>query len=380
MKSRHIYRTTATAYLGEGRPPGDANRGWMAGSYEVKAVTARARRGVRGIWAPVCIPRRARTALMNGPPIRTVGLRKTFNSGRGKIRAVDGVDLEISEGQFFGLLGPNGAGKSTIVGMLTTRVLPTSGHATIYSIDVLSSPEKVKRLLGVAPQTNTLDQLLTVAENLEFHCRYYGFPRREARQRTHELLQQFHLTERADAMVSDLSGGLAQRLTVARALAHRPLVLFLDEPTSGIDPQSRINLWDILRDLHRNGQTIFLTTHYLEEADALCERIAIIDKGRILADDSPYALKHSISPDDVLTVVYDGDAASIASSVRSLSGIRRVEHDGNTLRVVASDMGQLIDHLVEIGASAGRRVRDVTSVSPSLESVFLNLTGREYRE
>jgi ABC-2 type transport system ATP-binding protein len=317
---------------------------------------------------------------MNGPPIRTVGLRKTFNSGRGEIRAVDGVDLEVSEGQFFGLLGPNGAGKSTIVGMLTTRVLPTSGHATIYSIDVLSSPEKVKRLLGVAPQTNTLDQLLTVAENLEFHCRYYGFPRREARQRTHELLRQFHLTERADAMVSDLSGGLAQRLTVARALAHRPLVLFLDEPTSGIDPQSRINLWDILRDLHRNGQTIFLTTHYLEEADALCERIAIIDKGRILADDSPYALKHSISPDDVLTVVYDGDAASIASSVRSLSGIRRVEHDGNTLRVVASDMGQLIDHLVEIGASAGRRVRDVTSVSPSLESVFLNLTGREYRE
>jgi ABC-2 type transport system ATP-binding protein len=321
-----------------------------------------------------------RTAVLNGPPIRTVRLHKTFKSGQKEIHAVDGVDLEVNQGQFFGLLGPNGAGKSTIVGLLTTRVPPTSGHAMIYGIDVLSSPDKVKQLLGVAPQSNTLDRALTVAENLEFHCRYYGFPRREARQRTDELLQQFHLAERADAMVYHLSGGLAQRLMVARALAHRPLVLLLDEPTSGIDPQSRINLWDILRDLHRSGQTILLTTHYLEEADALCERIAIIDKGRILADGSPDALKHSISPDHVLAVVYDGDAASIASSVRSLPGIRRVEHDGDTLRVAASNMGELIGRLVEAGASVGRQVRDITSISPSLESVFLTLTGRDYRE
>jgi len=309
-----------------------------------------------------------------------VGLRKSFNSGRGKIRAVDGVDLEVSEGQFFGLLGPNGAGKSTIIGLLTTRVLPTSGLATVYGIDVLSSPERVKRLLGVAPQTNTLDRSLTVAENLEFHCRYYGIPRKDARQRTNELLQQFHLAERADSKVSHLSGGLAQRLMVARALAHRPLVLFLDEPTSGIDPQTRINLWEILRDLHRNGQTILLTTHYLEEADALCERIAIIDHGRILADGSPDALKHSVSTDAVLTIIYDGDAAGIAKSVGSLPGIRRVEHDGTTLRVVAADTGGLIGRLVEAGLAAGRQVRDVTSIPPSLESVFLTLTGREYRE
>jgi ABC-2 type transport system ATP-binding protein len=158
------------------------------------------------------------------------------------------------------------------------------------------------------------------------------------------------------------------------------LVLFLDEPTSGIDPQARINLWGILRDLHQNGQTILLTTHYLEEADALCERIAIIDKGRILADGSPFALKHSISPDNVVSILYDGDAASIATSVQSMPGIGRVEHDGNTLRVATSDVGALIGRLVEVGASAGLRVRDVTSISPSLESVFLSLTGREYRE
>src|SRR3954462_12894535 len=149
-------------------------------------------------------PERLRTAPMDGLPIRTVGLRKTFNSGRGEIRAVDGVDLDVGQGQFFGLLGPNGAGKSTIIGLLTTRVLPTSGQALVYGIDVLSSPEKVKRLLGVAPQTNTLDRSLTVAENLEFHCKYYGIPRKDARQRTKELLQQFHLAERADSKVSHL--------------------------------------------------------------------------------------------------------------------------------------------------------------------------------
>jgi ABC-2 type transport system ATP-binding protein len=313
-------------------------------------------------------------------PIRTVSLRKTYHSGRGEIRAVDGVDLEVHEGQFFGLLGPNGAGKSTIIGMLTTRVLPTSGEAFVYGVDVVAFPARVKQMLGVASQTNTLDRSLTVAENLEFHCRYYGVTARDARQRAQELLEQFHLRERADAMVSHLSGGMAQRLMVARALAHRPPVLFLDEPTSGIDPQSRINLWDILRSLHKDGQTILLTTHYMEEADALCERVAIIDHGRVLADNSPEALKRSIGTDAVLTVVYDGDAAEIAQGLDGLPGIRKIEQEGTTLRMVTADTGDLIRRLVELGVAAGRQVRNVTSIPPSLESVFINVTGREYRE
>jgi ABC-2 type transport system ATP-binding protein len=313
-------------------------------------------------------------------PIRTIALRKIYHSGRREVRAVDGVDLAVDEGQFFGLLGPNGAGKSTIIGMLTTRVLPTSGVAQVYGVDVVSSPARVKQLLGVATQANTLDRSLTVAENLEFHCRYYGIRAREARRRARELLEQFHLMERADAMVSHLSGGMAQRLMVARALAHRPPVLFLDEPTSGIDPQSRINLWDILRDLHKNGQTILLTTHYMEEADALCERVAIIDHGRILADNSPDELKRSIGTDAVLTVLYDGDAASIARGLEGFPGLRRVEQDGSTLRLVTADTGDVIGRLVELGTAAGRQVRNVTSIPPSLESVFLTLTGREYRE
>jgi ABC-2 type transport system ATP-binding protein len=313
-------------------------------------------------------------------PIRTVALRKSYHSGHVEVRAVDGVDLEVDEGQFFGLLGPNGAGKSTMIGMLTTRVLPTSGAAQVYGLDVVSSPAQVKRLLGVASQTNTLDRSLTVAENLEFHCRYYGIRAREARQRARELLERFHLLERADAMVSHLSGGMAQRLMVARALAHRPPVLFLDEPTSGIDPQSRINLWDILRELHKDGQTILLTTHYMEEADALCERVAIIDHGRVLADNSPDALKRSIGADAVLTVLYDGDAAAIGRGLEGLPGLRRVEQDGATLRLVTADTGDVIRRLVELGIAAGRQVRNVTSIPPSLESVFLTLTGREYRE
>ena len=313
-------------------------------------------------------------------PIRTFALRKTYHSGRREVRAVDGVDLAVDEGQFFGLLGPNGAGKSTIIGMLTTRVLPTSGAAQVYGVDVVSSPARVKQLIGVASQANTLDRSLTVVENLEFHCRYYGIRAREARRRARELLEQFHLMERADAMVSHLSGGMAQRLMVARALAHRPPVLFLDEPTSGIDPQSRINLWDILRDLHKNGQTILLTTHYMEEADALCERVAIIDHGRILADDSPDELKRSIGTDAVLTVLYDGDAAAIARDLEGFPGLRRVEQEGSTLRLVTADTGDVIGRLVELGMAAGRQVRNVTAIPPSLESVFLTLTGREYRE
>lgn len=314
------------------------------------------------------------------PPIETVALHKTYKSARGDIHAVDGVDLEVSEGQFFGLLGPNGAGKSTIIGLLTTRVLPTSGQAFVYGIDVFSSPAQVKRLLGVAPQTNTLDRSLTVAENLVFHCRYFGMPSKDARQRTKELLDQFHLADRADAMVSHLSGGMAQRLMVARALAHRPRLLFLDEPTSGIDPQARINLWDILRELHRNGQTILLTTHYMEEADALCERVAIIDHGRILADDAPESLKHSIAADGALTIVFDGDTNGLVRSVEALDGVRRVQQVGTSLHIIAKDSGELVGRLVEIGLAAGRQVRNVTSVPPSLESVFLTLTGREYRE
>jgi ABC-type multidrug transport system ATPase subunit len=206
-----------------------------------------------------------------------------YGGGADAIVAVDGFDLEVARGEFFGLLGPNGAGKSTTIGMLTTTVVPSGGRALIAGMDVRRRAAAVKRRIGVVSQSNTLDRSLTVWENLYFHGRYFGVPRQRAQRRADELLEQFALSERRDAMVFHLSGGLAQRLMIARALVHEPDVLFLDEPTSGIDPQTRINLWRILTELHRGGQTTLLTTHYMEEADQLCERIAIIDRGKTLA-------------------------------------------------------------------------------------------------
>ena len=202
-----------------------------------------------------------------------------------------GIDLSVGSGQFFGLLGPNGAGKSTTIGMLTTLVLPTGGQAWVAGMDVVADPVGVKRRIGVVTQNNTLDMQLTVAENLEFRSRFFGLGLREASRRADQLLEVFGLADRRKAMSTDLSGGQAKRLLIARALVHRPDVLFLDEPTAGLDPQTRANLWDILRVLHAEGQTILLTTHYMEEAEALCEQVSVIDHGEVLASGTVNELK-----------------------------------------------------------------------------------------
>ena len=223
----------------------------------------------------------------------------------GDILAVDGLDLSVHRGEIFGLLGPNGAGKSTTAGMLTTRVLPTSGRAIVGGVDVVAHPAQAKRLIGVVPQSNTLDRALTVYENLYFHGRFFGMSSKQSKTESLRLLDQFRLSERAKAPVLALSGGMAQRLMVARAVMHRPSILFLDEPTAGLDPQSRIALWEILSELHGEGQTILLTTHYMEEADQLCHRLAIIDHGRMLALDTPERLKASVGADTIVTISTD---------------------------------------------------------------------------
>jgi daunorubicin resistance ABC transporter ATP-binding subunit len=313
-------------------------------------------------------------------PIRTEGLTKVYKGQRGEVRAVNDMSLSLAAGEFFGLLGPNGAGKSTTIGMLTTRVLPTAGRAFISGIDVVRHAARVKRIIGVVQQTNTLDRALTVSENLEYHGRFFGMSSHDAKQRSTELLERFALADRAGGMVFELSGGLAQRLMIARALVHRPAILFLDEPTSGIDPQTRVNLWDILRSLHAEGQTILLTTHYMEEADALCERVAVMDHGRILADGSPAELKRSIGADTVLTLVFNGDAAVVADRAEHLNGVEKVEREGEKIRVFARESDGLLGTLIETGSQSGLSVLDASSLLPSLETVFLELTGREYRE
>ena len=295
--------------------------------------------------------------------------------------AVDRLNLDVCAGEIFGLLGPNGAGKTTTAGMLTTRVVPTSGRALLAGVDVAAHPALAKQLSGIVSQQNTLDRQLTVWENLYFHGRLFGMGAKASRKIADDLLEQFHLTRWAKASVYALSGGMAQRLMVARAIFHRPSVLFLDEPTAGLDPQSRLALWDLLGELHRAGQTIMLTTHYMEEADRLCERVAIMDHGKILALDTPAALKQSIGADTVVTVKAAGDAASLAETLeRDVTGVTRarIMDGGVQLHVQGND--RLVPRVVAAAERAGFDLIDLSISEPSLETVFINLTGKELRE
>ena len=268
--------------------------------------------------------------------------------------------------------------------MLTTTVVPTGGRAFVAGIDVRAHPASAKRRIGVVSQSNTLDRSLTVWENLYYHGRYFGVPSGQARARADELLEQFALGDRAASMVFELSGGLAQRLMIARALAHRPEVLFLDEPTSGLDPQTRHNLWRILNDLHAEGLTILLTTHYMEEADALCERIAVIDHGKVLALGAPSELKRTHGADTVITLTLDGTTSSRSSQARRAAASPACARPSASTRRCASTPtgsdGRAQRSVVAEASSLGLYVRDATSQPPSLETVFLALTGREYRE
>jgi ABC-2 type transport system ATP-binding protein len=317
-----------------------------------------------------------------GAAIRTEDLRKTYTTSRGDVPAVRGISLDVAAGEFFGLLGPNGAGKSTTIGMLTTLIVPTGGQAWVAGIDVMADSVGVKRRIGVVPQNNTLDMQLSVSENLEFRSRFFGLGRREAARRAEQLLVAFGLTDRRRAMATDLSGGQARRLMIARALVHKPDVLFLDEPTAGLDPQTRVNLWDILRALHAEGQTILLTTHYMEEAEALCDRVAVVDHGEVLAAGTIEELKQDAGADTVITVRYDGGPGELdaVAVLAGRPGISKVDADRGQVRVFAREPDGVLGELVTAAARAGLTVRDAAQLKPSLETVFLTLTGREYRE
>jgi ABC-2 type transport system ATP-binding protein len=318
------------------------------------------------------------TATLPEEVIRTEALTKVY---AGDIRAVDHLDLTVHRGEIFGLLGPNGAGKTTTAGMLTTRVIPTSGQALVGGIDVVAHPALAKRLIGVVPQSNTLDRSLSVRNNLYFHGRFFGMSAKQSRVKADRLLEQFRLSERADADVLALSGGMAQRLMVARAVMHDPSILFLDEPTAGLDPQSRIALWEILGELHGEGQTILLTTHYMEEADQLCNRLAIIDHGKMLALGSPAELKESTGIDTMVTVSVAGDAAPIAEVLAAeVAGATEAHVVDGRINLGVKGAEGVLPQVVQVAERHGYVVTDLSVTEPTLETVFITMTGKDLRE
>jgi len=309
--------------------------------------------------------------------IRAEGLSKTYPGG---LNAVEGLDLSVYEGEIFGLLGPNGAGKSTTVGMITTRVVPTAGRAVVSGVDVVADPALAKQLMGVVPQANNLDHNLTVFENLYFHGRYFGLGARAAREVAEEALERFRLIGRGDDRVEHLSGGMARRLLLARALMQRPRVVFLDEPTAGLDPQSRLALWDIIAGLHAEGQTILLTTHYMEEADRFCDRVAIMDHGRILALDSPERLKASLGSGATVMIKGEGDLHQLLGRLAALEWAKDARLLEGGMRVSLHSAEGAVSTLLSLAQASGVKVSDFKVSEDSLETVFVNLTGRELRE
>src|SRR6266566_8346978 len=298
-----------------------------------------------------------------------------------QIVALDSLSLEIEPGEIFGLLGPNGAGKSTSIGILTTRIRPSGGQAWIGEYDAWRQQVEAKWLIGVVQQRPNLDFALTAREILLFHGAYYGVPSAERARRAAELLDRFQLTERAAEMVRGFSGGMMQRLSIARAMMHDPQVLFLDEPSAGLDPQTRLLLWEIVREYNHSGKTILLTTHNMEEADALCKRLAIIDHGRVIALGTPQELKAAIPGGYLLRLRFGFSSPDLLQRFRGLAGVREVRAtDGDGTDLYADRGGSLVAEVAGLASGAGVELCDVHISEPSLENLFLHHTGRSLRE
>ncbi|MEV4421575.1 ABC transporter ATP-binding protein [Patulibacter sp. NPDC049589] len=325
-----------------------------------------------------------------GPPppvaadaIVVEGLRKRYRTDGPE--AVKGIDFRVAQGEIFGLLGPNGAGKTTTIGVITTRVRPTGGRVLVDGLDVTTDQVAVKLRLAIVPQRPNLDRSLSALENLTFHAAYFGFSRKARRERALELLEQVGLKGREDDRVDQYSGGMAQRLIIARALIHRPQILILDEPTTGLDPQSRLFLWDTMRDLRERGTTLILTTHDMAEADQLCDRIAIVDHGEVIALDTPRGLRRLLPGEQGVEVVVVPRAGAAgtdpAATLGAAPGVERADvvtsaEGRTTLRAYgAIDAAGLVPAL----AAGGLDLVELRQLEGSLEEVFVHLTGRELR-
>lgn len=308
---------------------------------------------------------------MSTPAIEAVDLVKRF----GDFTAVDGVSFSVPEGSVFSMLGPNGAGKTTTVRMMTTLSRPTSGTARVAGFDVVADADAVRHRMGLTAQSATVDELLTGRENLRLVGDLYGLPRAQVRRQADELLERFSLTEAGDKVVKDFSGGMRRRLDLAASLVATPPVLFLDEPTTGLDPRSRVELWGVLRDLVRDGTTLFLTTQYLDEADQLADRIVVVDHGKVIADGTPLELKDQSGRASLVIAVSRPDEVERAADiVRVEVPDLHVDRDSRRLTAAAEGVGALTRIAARL-EEAGIELDDIGLQRPSLDDVFLSLTG-----
>ncbi len=300
----------------------------------------------------------------------------------GDFEAVKGVSFSVADGEIFGLLGPNGAGKSTLIRMMTTLIPVTSGRAIVAGHDVAKEPDAVRRMIGVIPQALTSDQDLTVEENLSIYAKLYSVPRAQREKNIAEVLEAVDLTKWRTAQTKTLSGGMRRRLEIARGLVHDPRIFFLDEPTTGLDPVSRIAVWEMLNNLKKTRNlTMLLTTHYMEEADRLCDRIAIVDHGKLVALGTPVELKQSVPGSNVVEVQFATEREEWQTRLEALSGVTEVEsQSAGMFRVLTSNGSQTTTQLVEMAASLGETLTSLSVQNTSLDDVFVHYTGRQLRD
>jgi len=304
--------------------------------------------------------------------IKVKNLTKVFNND---IRAVDRINFKINKGEIFGFLGPNGAGKTTTINMLCTLIKPTEGEATVCGYNIIKQPDEVRKCIGLVFQDTTLDDRLTARENLELHARLYGVPKSERRKRIDEVLELVELSDRANSIVKTFSGGMQRRLEIARGLIHYPKVLFLDEPTLGLDPQTRKHVWDYILKLKRKYEiTIMMTTHYMEEADEVCDRVAIIDHGKIIAMGTPKKLKNSLGGDTIILDITDEDVE------KAKKAFKKAKIFDSQVLLSVKNAGREIKKVLEEAKKNKIEIVEANIRKPTLNDVFLHLTGREIRE
>jgi ABC-2 type transport system ATP-binding protein len=300
----------------------------------------------------------------------------------GDFTAVDDVSFYVKEGEIFGLLGPNGAGKSTLIRMMTTLIPITSGFARIAGHDVSRDPDGARRVIGVIPQALTSDLDLTIEENLNIYAKLYDVPAKKRKEAIEELLELVDLTKWRDAQTKTLSGGMRRRLEIARGLVHSPRIFFLDEPTTGLDPVSRVAVWEMLTNIKAHRQlTILITTHYMDEADRLCDRIAIVDHGKLVALDTPSALKASVPGSNVIEAQFENIPADWEARLHALTGVTSVQHEGaGMFRILTSNGSRATTELVEMAVQAGVNVKSLSVQNTTLDDVFVHYTGRQLRD